>query len=161
MPSSEAASAWSRLAEGPQWHTAGGPKVLYVVEGNLTVEGPGGQTLMACGPAPKLCFSPHKDLFFFRNAGQGLLKFVVIAMDPSAIPTNHEDVGQVVAIDGQRIRLALGDLRTSALSIPRQEIELTVAAASNVAVGDYVVTRRLNEKNHAAEGVVKLSQPWQ
>ena len=64
------------------WHTAGGPKLLYVLDGTMTVEGISGKILMTCGPAPKLCLSPHKELFFFRNAGQGPLKFVVIGMDP-------------------------------------------------------------------------------
>jgi hypothetical protein len=142
------------------WHTAGGPKLLYVLDGTMTVEGISGQTLMTCGPAPKLCLSPHKELFFFRNAGQGPLKFVVIGVDPVEKLTNHEHVGQVTAISGKRVTLAAGDLRTSELAVPRQEITITVSDLGAIAVGDNVVTIRHNEKDHTAQRIVKLSQRW-
>lgn len=144
------------------WHTGGGPKLLYLLDGTMTVEGLGGQTLMTCGPAPKLCFSPHKplDLFFFRNAGQGPLKFVVVGMDPVKTPTNHETVGQVTAISGGRVTLAVGDLRSSDLAVPRREVTITVSAPGSVAVGDDVVTIRHNEKDHTAERLIKLAQRW-
>lgn len=142
------------------WHTASGPKFLYVLEGTMTVEGLGGQTLMNCGPAPKLCFTPHKDLFFFRNAGQGPLKFVVIGIDAANKPTNHEEVGQVTGISGNRVTLAVGDLRSSDLAVPRREVTIAVSAPASVAVGDYVVTIGHNEKNHTAESLEKLVQRW-
>ena len=142
------------------WHTAGGPKLLYVLDGSLSVEGLAGQTLMTCGPAPKLCLSPHKDLFFFRNAGQGPLKFAVIGIDPVGKPTNHEHIGQVTEISGNRVTLAVGDVRTSELAAPRQEITITVSAPGSIAVGDNVVTIRHSEKDHTAENLAKLSQRW-
>lgn len=142
------------------WHTAGGPKLLYVLDGTMTVEGLSGQTLMTCGPAPKLCFSPHKDLFFFRNAGQGPLRFVVIGIDPAEKLTNHEHVGHVTEMSGKRVTLAVGDLRTSELAVPRQEITITVAELASIAVGDNVVTIRHNEKDHTAQSLAKLSQRW-
>jgi len=143
------------------WHTAGGPKLLYVVEGVMAVEGLAGQTLMTCGPAPKLCFSPHKDLFFFRNTGSGPLKFVVIGIDPVQKPTNHETVGQVTAISGNRVTLVVGDPRTSELAVPRREVTIAVSLSGSIAVGDDVVTIRHNETDHTAEGLVKLSKRWQ
>ncbi len=142
------------------WHTAGGPKLLYVLDGTMTVEGISGQTLMTCGPAPKLCLSPHKELFFFRNAGQGPLKFVVIGIDPVERLTNHEHVGQVTEISGKRVTLAVGDLRTSELAVPRQEITITVSDLGSITVGDNVVTIRHNETDHTAQRIVKLSQRW-
>jgi len=141
------------------WHTAGGPKLLYVLDGTMTVEGISGP-LMTCGPAPKLCLSPHKELFFFRNAGPGPLKFVVIGMDPVEKLTNHEHVGQVTEISGKRVTLAVGDHRTSELAVPRQEITITVSDLGPIAVGDNVVTIRHNEKDHSAQTFVKLSQRW-
>ena len=142
------------------WHTAGGPKLLYLLDGTMTVEGISGQTLMICGPAPKLCLSPHKELFFFRNAGPGPLKFVVIGMDPVERLTNHEHVGQVTEVSGKRVTLAVGDLRTSELAVPRQEITIAVSDLASIAVGDNVVTIRHNEKDHTAQRIVKLSQRW-
>ena len=141
------------------WHTAGGPKLLYVLDGTMTVEGISGQ-LMTCGPGPKLCLSPYKELFFFRNAGLGPLKFVVIGMDPVERLTNHEHVGQVTGISGKRVTLAVGDLRTSELAVPRQEIAIAVSDLESIAVGDNVVTIRHNEKDHTAQTLVKLSQRW-
>ena len=143
------------------WHTADGPKFLYVLEGSMTVEGVGGRTLMTCGVAPKLCFSPHKDLFFFRNSGPGPLKFVVIGIDPADRPTNHEVVGQVTGISGNRVTLVAGDLRTSDLAVPRRELTITVKSSGSIAVGDDVVTIRHKEKDHTAEGLAKLVRRWQ
>lgn len=135
------------------WHTAGGPKLLYVLEGTMAVEGLTGQTLLTCGPAPKLCFSPHKSHFFFRNAGQGPLKFLVIGIDDVKRPTTHEVVGQITGISGERVTLALGD------AAPRREVTLTISAPSPIAVGDHVITVRHNEKDHTAESLVKLPRP--
>ena len=143
------------------WHTAGGPKLLYVLEGAMAVAGLGGETLMTCGPAPKLCFSPHKELFFFRNTGAGPLKFVIIGIDPVQKPTNHEIVGQVAEISGNRVTLVVGDLRSSDLTVPRREVTITASTLSPISVGDDVVTSRYNEKDHSAEGLVKLSRRWQ
>jgi len=143
------------------WHTAGGPKILYVLEGSMSVEGLGGQTLMTCGPAPKLCFNPHKDLFYFRNTGSGPVKFVVIALDSLQRPTNHEIVGQITGISGSRVTLAVGDLRTSDVASPRREVTITVGTPGAVAIGDDVVTIRHNEGDHTAEGLVKLRSRWQ
>lgn len=143
------------------WHTVVGPKLLYVVEGTMTVEGTSGQTFLTCGPAPKLCLSSHKGLFFFHNVGKGPLKFVVVGIDPVETPTNHEDVGQVTAISGKRVTLALGDVRKSELAVPRQEITITVTDLGAIAVGDDVVTVSHNEKDHTAQSLVKLSQRWQ
>jgi hypothetical protein len=143
------------------WHTAGGPKLLYVLEGAMVVEGMGGQTLMSCGPAPKLCFNPHKDLFFFRNTGPGPLKFVVIGIDPVQKLTNHETVGQVTGISGNRVTLAVGDLRSSDLAVPKREVTITVNSSGSISVGDNVVTIRYNEKDHTAESLVKLAKRWQ
>jgi len=132
------------------WHTAGGPKLLYVLEGTMAIEGVGGQTLMTCGPAPKLCFSPHTNLFFFRNIGQGALKFVVVGIDPVERPTNHEMVGQVTGISGDRVTVAIGDAR--------RPVTVAVGAPGLVAVGDHVVTVRYNEKDQTAEALVKLDR---
>lgn len=144
------------------WHTAGGPKLLYVLEGTIAVEGLGGQTFMTCGPAPKLCLSPYRDFWFFRNAGQGSLKFVVVGIDPVKTPTNHEMVGQVTAISGERVTLAVGDHRNSELATPRREVTITVGSISApIAVGDDVVTVGHNEKVHKAERLLKLSRRWQ
>jgi len=142
------------------WHTAGGPKFLYVLEGEMTVEGLGGKVFMTCGPAPKLCFNPHKELFYFRNAGSSPLKFLVIGMDPVSKPTNHELVGQVTGISGNRITVAVGDLRSSDLATPRKEVTVTTGEVGTVAVGDDVVTIRHNEKDHTADRLVKLAQRW-
>jgi len=143
------------------WHTAGGPKLLYVLEGAMAVEGMGGQTLMTCGPAPKLCFNPHKDLFFFRNTGPGPLKFLVIGIDPVQKLTNHETVGQVTGISGNRVTLAVGDLRSSDLAVPKREVTITVNSLGSISVGDNVVTIRYNEKDHTAESLVKFAKRWQ
>ena len=126
----------------------------------MTVEGLSGQTLMTCGPAPKLCFSPHKDLFFFRNAGEGPLRFVVIGIDPVGKLTNHEHIGQVTGISGNQVTLAVGDVRTSELVVPRKEVTITVSDLGSIAVGDNVVTMRHNEKDHTAQSLAKLSQRW-
>ena len=142
------------------WHTAGGPKFLSVLKGTMTVEGLGGKVLIACGPAPKLCFNPHKELFYFRNAGPSPLKFLVIGMDPVSKLTNHELVGQVTGISGNRITVAVGDLRSSDLATPRKEVTVTAGEVGTVAVGDDVVTIRHNEKDHTAERLVKLAQRW-
>ena len=133
------------------WHTAGGPKLLYVLDGTMAVEGSAGQTFMTCGPAPKLCFSPHTSLFFFRNAGPGPLKFVVIGIDAAERPTTHEVVGQVTGVSGERVTLAVGDA-------PRREVTITLSAPGPSAVGDTVVTVRYNEKDHKAERLVKLDR---
>ena len=129
----------------------------------MTVEGLGGQTFLTCGPSPKLCFSPpYKDPWFLRNAGQGPLKFVMVIMDPAKTPTNHESVGQVTAISGERVTIAVGDLRTSDLATPRREVTITVGnVPAALAVGDDVVTVGHNEKDHKAERLLKLSRRWQ
>jgi len=142
------------------WHNASGPKLLYVLDGTMTVEGLDGKTLVSCGSAPKLCLSPHEDLFFFRNAGQGPLKFVVIGIDAADKPTNHEKVGQVTGISGNRTTFAIGDLRSSDLAVPRREITVAVSVPGAVAVGDYVVTIGYNEKDHTVESLTKLMERW-
>lgn len=143
------------------WHT-GAPKLLYVLDGTLAAEGLAGKTLMNCGPGPRLCFfNAQKDLWFFRNAGQGPLKFVVIGIDPAERPTIHEEVGQVTGISGNRVTLAVGDVRTSDLAVPRKETTIAVSSPGAIAVGDNVVTLRHNEKEHKAESLVKLTKRWQ
>jgi hypothetical protein len=142
------------------WHHASGPKFLYVLEGTMTVEGLGGKTLANCGPAPKLCLSLDKDLFYFRNAREGPLKFLVIGIDAAEKPTNHEEVGQVTGISGNRVTFAVGDLRSSDLAVPRREITVAVSAPTSVAVGDYVVTIGHNEKTHTVESFAKLMERW-
>lgn len=141
------------------WHTSG-PKLFYVLDGTLAVEGLDGQTLLTCGPAPKLCLSSHK-LWFIRNPGQGALKFVIIGVDAVESPTIHEEVGQVARISGDRVTLAVGDVLTSDLAVPRREITITVGALGPIAVGDDVVTVRHNEKDHKADSLVKLARRWQ
>lgn len=143
------------------WHTDFGAKLLYVLDGTMAVQALGGKTLMTCGPGPKLCLSSQKGPWFFRNAGEGSLKFVVIGMDPTGRPTVHEEVGQVTAISGNRVTLAVGDTRTAELVTPRKEITLTVPTVGAVAVGDHVVTVRHDENAHTAEGLVKLQSRWQ
>lgn len=143
------------------WHTSGGPKLLYVIEGTMTVEGLAGKTYMTCGPAPSLCFTPHRTFWFFRNIGQGPLKFVVIGIDAVETPTSHEIVGQVTRVSGDQVTLAEGNFRTSELSIPRREVTIAVAMPAGVAVGDDVITLRYNEKDRKADGLVKLSRRWQ
>jgi hypothetical protein len=140
------------------WHTSG-PKVFYVLDGTMSIEGLGPQTLQTCGPAPKLCFSPH-TMWFIRNAGPGPLKFVIIGIDAADKPTIHEEVGQVTGISGDRVTIAVGDLRTSDLVVPRREVTMTVRAPVSFAVGDDVVTVRYEQKGQRAEALVKLSQRW-
>ena len=142
------------------WHTSG-PKILYVVEGTIAVLGLGGQTYASCGPGPNLCLTPNKSPFFFQNVGAGPLKFVVVGIDPVDRPTIHEEVGNVTAIAGNRVTLAIGDHRGTELANPRREMTLTVATIGSVAVGDDVVTHRINKKSNTAEGLVKLSKRWQ
>lgn len=141
------------------WHTSG-PKLLYVLDGTLAVEGLAGQTLLTCGPGPKLCFNPAKGMWFNRNAGQGLVRFVIIGIDAVEHPTIHEMVGQVTAISGEQVTLAVGDVRTSELAVPRREVKITVSTLDAIAVGDNVVTVRHDEKAHRAEGLVRLAQRW-
>ncbi|MBI3919520.1 MAG: hypothetical protein HY322_21235 [Betaproteobacteria bacterium] len=143
------------------WHTSGGPKLLYVIEGTMAVEGLAGKVYMTCGPAPGLCFNPHRAFWFFRNIGQGPLKFVVIGIDAVETPTMHEIVGQITRLSGNQVTLAVGDFRTSDLSVPRREVNITVAMPGAVAVGDDVITLRHNEKDHKADSLVKLSRRWQ
>mgnify|MGYP001586690101 FL=1 len=142
------------------WHTSG-PKILYVVEGTMNVEGLGGQIYLSCGPAPKLCLTPNKSPFFFYNPGPGPLKFVVIGIDAVNRPTIHEEVGTVAAIVGNQVTLAIGNLRSGDLVAPRREITLTVATIGSIAVGDDVLTTRLNKKSNTAENLVKLAKRWQ
>lgn len=150
------------LAPGARspWHTSG-PKLLYVVEGTVTVDGLGGQTYATCGPAPKLCLTPNKSPWFFRNAGSGQLKFVVIGVDSVDHPTIHEEVGTVSALSGNQVTLAIGDARSAGLVSPRREMTITVGTPGSIAVGDDVLTLRLNKKNNTAEGLVKLARRWQ
>jgi hypothetical protein len=143
------------------WHTGSSSRLLYVVEGTIAVDGLGGETYATCGPAPKLCLTPNKSPFFFRNAGAGPLKFVVIGIDAVDHPTIHEEVGTVSAITGNRVSLVIGDFRKGDLATPRREVTLTVATVGSIAVGDDVMTVRLNEKTHASESLIKLSKRWQ
>lgn len=100
-------------------------------------------------------------MFFFRNAGQGPLKFVVIGIDAVETPTMHEIVGQVTRVSGDQVTLAEGDFRTSELSVPRREVTITVAMPAGVAAGDDVITLRYNEKDRKADSLVRLSRRWQ
>ena len=142
------------------WHTSG-PKLLYVVEGTIAVDGLGGQTYATCGPAPKLCLTPNKSPFFFRNAGPGPLKFVVIGIDSVDHPTVHEEVGTVSAIAGNQVTLVTGDVRSGDYANPRSEMTITVAKVGSIAVGDDVLTIRVNKKSNTAESLVKLAKRWQ
>jgi len=143
------------------WHTSAGPKLLYVIEGTVIVEGTSGQTLLTCGPAPKLCLSSAKGLFYFHNVAKGPSKYLVIGIDPADSPTNHEDVGRVTVISGKQVTLALGDVRTSELAVPHKEITISVVDLGAIAVGDEVVTVGLREKDHSARNLVKLARRWQ
>lgn len=143
------------------WHTSNSPKLVYVVEGTIAVDGPAGQTYATCGPAPKLCLTPNKSPWFFRNAGSGPLKFVLIGIDAVDHPTVHEEVGTVSAIAGNQVSLVIGDFRKGDLATPRREVTLTVATVGSIAVGDDVLTIRLIEKSHTAESLVKLAKRWQ
>ncbi len=142
------------------WHTSS-PKLLYVVEGTIAVDGPGGQTYATCGPAPKLCLTPNRNPWFFRNAGAGPLKFVVIGIDSVDQRTIHEEVGTVSAIAGNRVTLMTGDVRSGDYANPRSEMTITVAKLGSIAVGDDVMTVRWNEKSKTADDLVKLSRRWQ
>lgn len=142
------------------WHTSG-PKLVYVIEGTLTVEGLGGQIILNCGPAPKLCWNAGKSIWFNRNAEQAPVKFLIVGIDSVGYPTIHEEVGQVTAISSERVTLAVGDHRTSDLAKPRREVTITVSKLGPLAVGDDVVTVRHNEKDHKAESLLKLSRRWQ
>lgn len=143
------------------WHTDFGPKLLYVLEGTIGVQGPGGETLMTCGPGPKLCLSSQKGMWFFRNAGAGSLKFVLIGINPAGKPTIHEAVGQVTGISANRVTLAVGDVRSGEFVAPRKEITLMINAIGSVAVGDHVVTVKYDEKTQSADGLLKLAERWQ
>ncbi|HUN68509.1 MAG TPA: hypothetical protein VMU46_06915 [Burkholderiales bacterium] len=143
------------------WHTSG-PKLIHLMEGTLTAYGLGGQVLLTCGPGPKVCFhSPQDRMWFFRNNGSSPVRFLLIGIDSVTRPTIHEEIGQVVNVSGNRITLALGDLRTSDLAVPRRELIVTIGSPLTVTVGDNVVTVRHDDKNHTAEGVLKLAQRWQ
>lgn len=142
------------------WHTSS-PKLLYVVDGTLTIEGLGGQIHATCGPAPKLCLTPNKNPWFFRNAGSGALKFVVIGIDSVHHPTVHEEVGTVTAINGNQVSMVIGNFRSTGHATPRREMTISVATVGALTVGDDVLTVRLNEKTHASESLIKLSTRWQ
>lgn len=142
------------------WHTSS-PKLVYVVEGTIAVDGPAGQTYATCGPAPRLCLTPNKSPWFFRNAGSGPLKFVVIGIDSVDHPTVHEEVGTVSAIAGNRVTLVTGDVRSGDYANPRSEMTITVGTVGFIAVGDDVMTIRVNKKSSTAESLVKLSRRWQ
>lgn len=142
------------------WHTSS-PKLLYVVDGTVTIEGLGGQIHATCGPAPKLCLTPNKSPWFFRNSGPESLKFVVIGIDSVDRPTVHEQVGTVTAINGNQVTIEIGDFRGTGHASPRREMTISVVTVGAIAVGDDIVTVRLNEKSHTAESFVKLSKRWQ
>lgn len=144
------------------YHTDQGPKLFYVLAGTMAIEEAGGKVLLTCGPAPKLCLkSPSSNSWFFRNSGHDPLKVLVIVLDPADQPTIHEQVGQVTAIAGTKVTLALGDIRHSNLVEPRKELTLDVAQPVSVSVGDDVMTQRLNGKRHSADRLVKLSKRWE
>jgi len=142
------------------WHSSG-PKLLYVVEGTVAVDGLGGVTYVTCGPAPRLCLTPKKSPWFFRNAGADPLRFVVIGIDSADRPTVHEEVGTVSTIAGNQVTLAIGDVRSGDYAKPPSEMTISVGKVGSIAVGDDVVTIRVNEKNHTADGLLKLSRRWQ
>lgn len=142
------------------WHTSS-PKLLYVVDGTVTIEGLDSQIHATCGPAPKLCLTPNKSPWFFRNAGPGSLKFVLIGIDSVDRPTVHEEVGTVTAINGNKATIVIGDFRGTGHATPRREMTISVVTVGAVAVGDDVMTVRLNEKTHASESLIKLSKRWQ
>lgn len=142
------------------WHTSGGPKLLYVVSGSLTVQGLNGKTLLTCGPGPKLCLSMQKELFFFANRGSSPAKFVVVGIDPVENLTSHEYVGEITRIDRNSVTIAVGDVKTSRLTDPRKEVAIQVKNLTGLAVGDNVVTYHYRAKKHSASRLFKLSERW-
>jgi hypothetical protein len=144
------------------WHTSG-PKLIYLMQGNLTAFGLDGKVLATCESAPKLCFfSPHDGIWYFRNTGKVTMKFLLIAIDSPDRPTIHEEVGKVTNISGRQVTFAVGDFRSSNLANPAREISIDVMdVPSGVSVGDFVVTVRHDEKNHRAQSLVKLKTAWE
>lgn len=144
------------------WHTSG-PKLIHLMQGNLSAFTLDDKVLATCGPAPQLCFfSPRDQLWYFRNTGASPMKFLLISIDAPDRPTVHEEVGQVTRITGQLVTLAAGDLRNSGLKNPALEVSFQVKDLSaGIAVGDKVVTVRHDEKNHRAQSLVKLQAAWQ
>jgi hypothetical protein len=133
------------------------------MDGTLTAYGLGGEVLLSCGgPASKMCFlSPQGKLWYFRNHGPGLVRFVLVGVDAVDMPTIHEEIGQVVAIDGKKVTLALGDLQNSELAAPRSELTVLVAEEITAKVGDDVVTVRHDKKTGTTRTLIGLTTRWQ
>jgi len=153
-----------RFASGARspWHTAAGPKLFYVVRGTISIMGQGDKLLVQCGPAPKVCLKEgDAQSWFFRNAGPDVAELLVVGVDPARQPTVHELVGELVSVSDNHVVLAIGDLRTGALAVPRKERSLNVEKAAGFSKGDFVMTHALDEKNESAETLIRLAQPWQ
>lgn len=53
------------------WHTDHGPKILYLVEGTLAIEGFSGSRILMCGPGPTVCLKqPVAESWYFHNVGK-------------------------------------------------------------------------------------------
>jgi hypothetical protein len=153
-----------RFASGARspWHTAAGPKLFYVVQGIISVVGQGDKVLLQCGPAPKVCLKDgHPESWFFRNSGPDVAELLVVGIDPARQPTVHEMVGEVVSVSNDQVVLAIGDLKTGALAVPRKELTLSIVKATGLSKGDLVMTHALDVKNESAESLIRLAQPWQ
>jgi hypothetical protein len=143
------------------WHTDHGPKILYVVEGTLAIEGFSGARILTCGPGPAVCLKqPVAESWYFHNIGTSPIKLMIVRMDPVEARTKHEVAGQLTAVVGNRLTIALGDMNGTGLLSPRQEISFTVATLPSVSVGDDIVTREFAEERHVAETVVRLQKRW-
>jgi mannose-6-phosphate isomerase-like protein (cupin superfamily) len=143
------------------WHTDHGPKVLYVVEGTLAIEGFSGARILTCGPGPTVCLKqPVAESWYFHNIGTSPVKLMIVRMDPAEARTKHEVAGQITAIMDNRLTIVLGDMNGTGLLSPRQEISFTVKVLPTVKVGDDVVTREFAEEQRVTETVVRLQKRW-
>jgi hypothetical protein len=143
------------------WHTDHGSKILYVVEGTLAIEGFSGSRILTCGPGPTVCLKqPVAESWYFHNVGKNPVKLMIVRVDPIGGLTKHEVTGQITAILGNRVTIALGDVNGSGLLSPRKEISFTATILPSVSVGDDIVTREFSEEQHVAETVVRLQKRW-
>lgn len=144
------------------WHTASGPKLLYMVRGTINIMAQGDKLLMECGPAPKVCLKDgDARSWFFRNTGPDVAEVLVVGIDPVGHPTVHEMVGEVANVSNDHVVLAIGDTRTGALAVPRKELALKIGKVADISKGDLVMTHVLDEKHGSAESLIRLAQPWE
>lgn len=88
------------------------------------------------------------------------VKLMIVRVDPIGELTKNEVTGQITAIFGNRVTIALGDVTGSSLLSPRKEISFTATILRLISVGDDIVTREFSEQQHVVETVVRLQRRW-